>query len=214
MYPFWAFGKIKINEKEPEYMLILASGSPRRKEILEGLGADFRVVVADTDESSDERNPVKLTQELARRKGRAVYEKLCVTDRAKADDSVIISADTVVCLGGEILGKPHDRADAMRMVRSLSGRDHIVVSGVAITIGGISHSDACVTTVHVNEIPEEEIEKYVDSKDPMDKAGGYGIQGRFSLWIRGIDGCYFSVVGLPVNTLQRLYFECTGKRLV
>lgn len=194
-------------------MIILASASPRRKEILEGLGVDIEVLTAPTDEDSDITDPAALTRELAQRKGRAVYELMLASGRDDAESAVIISADTVVCCEGEILGKPRDRADAIRMIRLLSGRDHTVVSGVAVTLGGVTKSDASVTTVRVEEIPESEIERYVDSGEPMDKAGAYGIQGRFSAFVKGIDGCYFSVVGLPVNTLSRLYFEVTGERL-
>lgn len=194
-------------------MIILASASPRRKEILEGLGVDIEVLTAPTDEDSDITDPAALTRELAQRKGRAVYELMLASGRDDAERAVIISADTVVCCEGEILGKPRDRADAIRMIRLLSGRDHTVVSGVAVTLGGVTKSDASVTTVRVEEIPEIEIERYVDSGEPMDKAGAYGIQGRFSAFVKGIDGCYFSVVGLPVNTLSRLYFEVTGERL-
>ena len=194
-------------------MIILASASPRRKEILSELGVDFRVVVADTDESSDISDPVELTRELARRKGLAVYEKLLQSGEYDAESAIIISADTVVCRDGEILGKPRDRADAVDMLTSLSGRSHTVVSGVAVTVRGVTRTDASVTTVRVQEIPREEIERYVDSGEPMDKAGAYGIQGRFSVFVEGIDGCYFGVVGLPVNTLSNLYLEATGERL-
>lgn len=194
-------------------MIILASASPRRKEILSELGVDFRVVVADTDESSDISDPVELTRELARRKGLAVYEKLLQSGEYDAESAIIISADTVVCRDGEILGKPRDRADAVAMLTSLSGRSHTVVSGVAVTVRGVTRTDASVTTVRVQEIPREEIERYVDSGEPMDKAGAYGIQGKFSAFVEGIDGCYFGVVGLPVNTLSNLYLEATGERL-
>ena len=194
-------------------MIILASASPRRKEILSELDVDFRVVVADTDESSDISDPVELTRELARRKGLAVYEKLLQSGEYDAESAIIISADTVVCRDGEILGKPRDRADAVAMLTSLSGRSHTVVSGVAVTVRGVTRTDASVTTVRVQEIPREEIERYVDSGEPMDKAGAYGIQGRFSVFVEGIDGCYFGVVGLPVNTLSNLYLEATGERL-
>ena len=196
-------------------MIILASASPRRKEILGELGVDFRVIVADTDESSDERDPERLTEELARRKGIAVWERICAErpDGIDPEDCAVISADTVVWLDGEILGKPRDRADALRMIRGLSGKEHKVVSGVAVTYRGVTRTASCVTRVRVDEIPEDEIVRYVDSGEPMDKAGGYGIQGSFSLWVSGIDGCYFSVVGLPVNTLQKLYFEVVGERL-
>ncbi len=194
-------------------MIILASASPRRKEILSELGVDFSVVVADTDESSDIRDPVALTEELARRKGLAVYERLKKSGEYDADSAIIISADTVVCRDGEILGKPRDREDAIAMLTSLSGRAHTVVSGVAVTVRGVARSASSVTTVRVQDIPHAEIEKYVDSGEPMDKAGAYGIQGRFSVFVEGIDGCYFGVVGLPVNTLSNLYFEVTGERL-
>lgn len=197
-------------------MIILASASPRRKEILEGLGVDFRIIVADVDESSDERDPQKLTEELARRKGLAVYQKIVDErpDNIDPDDCVIISADTVVWCDGEIFGKPRDRADAERMIRKISGGEHKVISGVAIICGGEAKSVSCVTAVKVSELSDCELMRYIESGEPMDKAGSYAIQGKFSLWIEGIDGCYFNVVGLPVNALAKLYFECTGERLI
>ena len=192
-------------------MIILASGSPRRKEILGELGVKFEVVVADTDESSAESDPQKFTEELARRKGLAVYQKL--KSEGRDEGAVIISADTVVCRDGVILGKPVDERDAADMIRSLAGREHTVISGVAVTVGGVAKSASSVTRVRVGNITEEEIADYVRSGEPMDKAGAYGIQGKFSLWVEGIEGCYFGVVGLPVNTLQKLYFEVVGERL-
>ena len=197
-------------------MIILASASPRRKEILEGLGVDFRIVVADVDESSTEKDPKRLTEELSCRKGLAVWERIVNegVDGIDPDDCVIISSDTVVYCDGEIFGKPRDKADAERMIRAISGGEHCVVSGVAITRGGVCKSVSCVTKVRVSELDEGELMRYIESGEPMDKAGSYAIQGRFSLWIEGIDGCYFNVVGLPVNALQKLYFECTGERLV
>ena len=196
-------------------MIILASASPRRKEILGELGVDFRVIVADTDESSDERDPERLTEELARRKGIAVWERICAErpDGIDPEDCAVISADTVVWLDGEILGKPRDKADAERMIRGLSGRAHTVISGVAVTVDGVARSASSVTSVRVARIPEEEIKKYVESGEPMDKAGAYGIQGRFSLWVEGIDGCYFNVVGLPVACLRKLLLRVFGIRL-
>ena len=193
-------------------MIILASGSPRRKEILGELGVKFEVVVADTDESSAESDPQKFTEELARRKGLAVYQKL--KSEGRDEGAVIISADTVVCRDGVILGKPIDERDAADMIRSLAGREHTVISGVAVTVGGVAKSASSVTRVRVGNITEEEIADYVKSGEPMDKAGAYGIQGKFSLWVEGIDGCYFGVVGLSVNTLDRLHRECTGRPLI
>ena len=195
-------------------MIILASASPRRKEILSALGVDFSVVTADTDESSDISDPQALTEELAARKGRAVQKRLCAESPELADNAVIISADTVVYAGGEILGKPRNTEHALSMLRSLSGASHSVISGVAVTVGGVTKSASCVTTVNVDEIPEDELKAYAESDEPRDKAGAYAIQGRFSVWIRSIEGCYFNVVGLPVNLLNKLYYDCTGEYLV
>ena len=195
-------------------MIILASASPRRKEILSTLGVDFEVFTADTDESSSIIDPCGLTEELASRKGRAVWERLAKEDPVAAKRAVIISADTVVCAEGKILGKPKDPQDALAMLRVLSGSSHRVVSGVAITLGGVARSASCSTVVNVDSIPERELEAYAYSEEPKDKAGAYAIQGRFSIWIRSIEGCYFNVVGLPVNCLNKLYFECTGEYLI
>ncbi len=195
-------------------MIILASASPRRKEILSALGVDFSVVTADTDEDSDISDPQALTEELAARKGRAVWNKLCAESPELADNAVIISADTVVYAGGEILGKPRNTEHALSMLRSLSGASHSVISGVAVTVGGLTRTASCVTTVNVDEIPENELRAYAESDEPRDKAGAYAIQGLFSVWIRSIEGCYFNVVGLPVNLLNKLYYDCTGEYLV
>ncbi len=193
-------------------MIILASASPRRRDILAELGVDFKIVTAPTDESSLITDPRALTEELAARKGRAVYEKLCA--QAQQREAVVISADTVVACGGEILGKPRDREDAVRMLNALSGHTHHVVSGVAVTIDGITKSASCTTSVTVRQIPSSKLLEYAYSEEPMDKAGAYAIQGRFSVWIDSIEGSYFNVVGLPVSTLNTLYFDCTGKYLV
>ena len=196
-------------------MIILASASPRRKEILSSLGVDFTVLTADTDESSDITDPRELTEELSARKGQAVYGLLKKEYSDKQlKEAVIISADTVVCANGKILGKPRDASDAEQMLRSIAGSSHTVVSGVAITIDGITKSASCVTTVKVDDIPEEELVRYANSGEPLDKAGAYAIQGGFSPWISSIEGCYFNVVGLPVNCLNKLFYECTGRYLI
>ena len=188
--------------------IILASASPRRREILTFMGAKFTVICADADESSNITDPAALTVELARRKGRAVYSLL--EERGEADGAIVISADTVVAVDGEILGKPCDRADAERMLKKLSGKRHSVITGVAVTVDGKTYTDKSETFVFVDDITEEGIQRYIDSGDPFDKAGSYGIQGAFSRWIRGIEGCYFGVVGLPVNCLARLFERATG----
>lgn len=194
-------------------MIILASASPRRKDILSELGVPFTVITANTDESCTESDPHAFVRELAGRKGQAVRDMLL--ERNELDrDSLIISADTVVYCNGEILGKPSDAADAVRMITALSGKEHSVISGVAITAGEKTVSAACETRVRVTDIPKEKIEEYVATGEPMDKAGAYAIQGRFSAWIDSIDGCYFNVVGLPTNLLNKLYFEVTGKYII
>lgn len=195
--------------------IILASGSPRRKEILEGLGVKFEVLAVDADERCRCSEPDDYATELARRKGQAAWAeiKLHLKDGIDDTDAVIISADTVVATEREILGKPTDREDACRMLRLLSGGTHQVVTGIGVTVGGVTTVASSTTFVTVDAIPEEELLAYVDSGDPMDKAGSYGIQGPFSRWIKGIGGCYFNVVGLPVNALNRLFFEVTGEYL-
>lgn len=188
--------------------IILASASPRRREILGQMGASFEVITADASEESDITSPAELTRELALRKGRAVLEKL--QKSGNADGKIIISADTVVACDGQILGKPQSREDAYRMLKLISGRAHEVVTGIGVTVNGVTHTDFSRTLVHVEDIPDDEIWAYIDSGDPMDKAGAYGIQGAFSSWVKGIDGCYFGVVGLPVNKLSGLFYECVG----
>ena len=183
---------------------ILASASPRRKEILENLGLDFTVITSDADESSDLTDPEELTKELAKRKGQAVAELL--SDKLDGE-TVIISADTVVCCDGEILGKPRDRSDAERMIRMLSGKAHTVTSGVALIYNGKAYSCAATTRVFFDELNEDFIYEYINSTEPYDKAGAYAIQGKAAPVISKIDGCYFNVVGLPVNCLCRLAKE-------
>lgn len=192
---------------------ILASASPRRREILTNIGLDFAVITSDSDESSDISDPAALAEELACRKGRAVADKLSAQGLLDSDD-VIISADTIVVCGGEVLGKPRDREDARRMIRALSGNSHTVISGVALTIGGKSYSAHSETTVSFDDISDEDIEWYLNTPEPYDKAGAYGIQGLASIWVSRIDGCYFGVVGLPLNTLDRLHRKILGSPLI
>lgn len=191
---------------------ILASQSPRRKEILETLGLSFEVVVADTDENSDEKDPHRLVELLSERKGRAVYEKLTAMGR-DLSDTVIISSDTVVAIDGEILGKPRDEEDARRMLRMYSGRAHEVVSGISLCVGGVSYTSHEVTEVEFDEMDEKTVCHYVDAAKPYDKAGAYAIQGLASAYIKGIKGDYFNVVGLPVHRMYRLYFEIFGENI-
>ena len=178
--------------------IILASKSPRRKEILENLGFKFDIVTADTDESSDVTDPESLVQILAVRKGKAV------ADNHSENDTLIISCDTVVCCDGKILGKPRNEDDAKQMLRSLSCRSHTVLSGLVLFYNGKTISGVDKTEVYFATMPESFIDSYVASGDPMDKAGSYAVQGKTSLYIDKIDGCYFNVVGLPVRLLAKL----------
>lgn len=192
---------------------ILASKSPRRKEILEMLGIKFEIVTADTDESSTERDPHNLVELLSLRKGLAVRDRLLAEGR-DLTDTVIISSDTVVAIDGEILGKPRDADDARRMLRMLSGRSHEVVSGIALIGNGTVGASHEVTEVEFDEWDDETVEHYITVAKPYDKAGAYAIQGLASAWIKGIRGCYFNVVGLPIHRLNLLYRELFGKKLL
>ena len=182
--------------------IILASGSPRRSEILKNLGLEFHVVLPDVDESSDVTDPCALTEELSRRKGIAVYKSL-----GEPSDTLIISSDTVVAIDGEILGKPRDLADAERMLRKLSGRAHEVVSGICLTYNGKSAVAHEVPRVVFGEMTDGDIETAVTLGEPLDKAGAYAVQGIASLFIKGLEGDYFNVVGFPVNLFARTLRE-------
>ncbi|HEY9576733.1 MAG TPA: Maf family protein [Pseudobacillus sp.] len=176
--------------------LILASGSPRRKELLEQIGLTFTVEVSHADETiSPGMSPEKAVMHLASVKAAAVAKN--------HKDSFIIGADTVVTLDGEILGKPKDRQEAKKMLQRLSGRTHAVCTGVAVRHG----ENECLfyekTNVTFWELTEEEINGYLDTGEPFDKAGAYGIQGAGAILVKKIDGDYFSVVGLPISSLYR-----------
>ena len=193
--------------------IILASQSPRRREILSALGLSFEVITSDADESTDERDPAAFVEILSLRKGEAVRDRLLLEGR-DLSDTLIISSDTVVAIDGEILGKPADREEACAMLRRYSGRSHRVVSGVCLIKGdtvAVSHEE---TLVDFDEMSEEQIADYVDRFPPYDKAGAYAIQGAASAYIKGIRGDYFNVVGLPVYRMCRLYFEKFGKNLI
>ncbi len=181
--------------------IYLASGSPRRRELLTQIGIEYEVRVSCADESCDITDPAMMVEELSRRKAFAVADEL-KTEGVK--DYCVIGADTVVALDGEILGKPKDKADAVRMLGELSGRSHDVFTGVTIVYPGGVRIFNERTAVHFSEMTGEEIEEYVSTGDPLDKAGAYGIQGFCARYIKGIDGDYNNVVGLPIG---RLYQE-------
>lgn len=182
--------------------LILASKSPRRKEILENLGVKFEIITCETDEHTDERDGKKYVEEIAFRKGNAVRELLEGKGQL-TNDCIILSSDTVVVSAdGEIMGKPRDRADAKRMILAFSGKPHFVISGIALISKNKTVVTSESTTVFFDTVEENDIEKYLDSDEAYDKAGAYAIQGYASLWINGIEGDYFNVVGLPVKKLS------------
>lgn len=185
--------------------IILASGSPRRTELLQTAGIVHEVVVSGADEDVQEENPARLVEMLSSRKAEEVYERL--VQQEPSGDLVVIGADTVVAADGKILGKPEDVEDARRMLRMLSGRSHHVYTGVTLCgrIGSVRRevSFSEESTVHVAQLTEKEISEYIDSGEPMDKAGAYGIQGAFMKFVSGIEGDYFNIVGLPVSHLYQ-----------
>ena len=175
---------------------ILASKSPRRKEILENLGLKFDIITVDADESCSLENPSKRVEALATIKGRAVLESI-----KNKKDLLLIACDTLVYAEGEFMGKPRDKQDAERMMRLLSGKAHFVVSGIYIYHNGRECIASEKTKVTFDEMTDDEIESYISTDEPYDKAGGYAVQGLASVYIRGLEGDYFNVVGLPVNLL-------------
>ena len=179
--------------------LVLASKSPRRSEILRNAGIDFTVRVADADETIPEgTKPEDAVVFLAAKKALAVE---------RAEDEIILGADTVVVLDDMILGKPKDKDDAFNMIKRLSGRVHSVFTGVCAIGDGISLTFAEETKVEFYPLSEKEINDYVNTDEPYDKAGAYGIQGLASKFIRGIEGDYFNVVGLPVSSVYKKIIE-------
>lgn len=188
---------------------ILASKSPRRKEILENLGLDFEIITADCDETCDLEDPSDYVTDLAVRKGTAVRDRLAQCGRMR-DDTLIIAADTVVVSDGKILGKPKNPEDAARMLHMFSGKTHSVISGIALLGNSKIAARAETTVVRFDRIPEKELTQYIATSEPYDKAGAYAIQGFASLWITGIEGDYFNVVGFPVKCFTDLLSEQFG----
>ncbi|HEX5226216.1 MAG TPA: Maf family protein [Bryobacteraceae bacterium] len=180
-------------------MLVLASKSPRRQQILRDAGIPFVVRSPDVhEERAPQESAVDYVRRLAQEKAHAV---------ALESDDVILGADTVVVVGGQVLEKPLDSRDAMRMLRALSGREHEVVTGICLRSESRTIVDSAVTRVHFVELTPAEIESYAASGEPMDKAGAYAIQGLASKFIDRVDGCYFNVVGLPVALVYRYWKE-------
>ena len=179
--------------------IILASQSPRRKELLGLLNIPFAIRVADIDETLEEDLPVaEAVARLSRRKAEAI---------PRQPGDIVIAADTVVVCDGAVLGKPKDEQDALRMLRMLSGRQHQVMTGMTVLQGekAVSHTE--ITDIFFRDLTEAEIRAYIATKDPMDKAGAYGIQNGAALFVEKIHGDYFNVVGLPVCRLGLILRE-------
>lgn len=183
-----------------KYRIVLASNSPRRKELLAGLGLEFTVR---TKSGIDESYPSTLVgdeipQYISKKKSDAYLSEL-------ADDELMITADTIVYCDGQVLGKPKDATDAKRMLRMLSGKTHDVITGVSITTKSLQHIFAVTSKVRFASLSDDEIDYYVTNYSPFDKAGAYGIQEWIGyIAVEGLEGSYFNVMGLPV---QRLYSE-------
>jgi septum formation protein len=189
-------------------MLVLASASPRRRELLTQAGFSFEVHPANIPEDPfPDEDPIAYVTRLGREKAEAVYAEITkagASERAPGASLVVVGADTTVTLDGEILGKPADGADAARMLRLLSGRTHRVITGIAVVTAARTEVAAEVTGVRFLTLSESEIAGYVATGEPMDKAGAYAIQGRAARWIPRIVGDYFNVVGLPISLVSTM----------
>ena len=176
--------------------LILASQSPRRKELLGLLGIPFEIQVSQADETMEPgKDPACQVGDVSRRKAAAI---------SATEEDVVIAADTIVVCDGVILGKPVDREDACRMLRMLSGKAHQVMTGMTVLYQDRIHTCTEVTDVYFRQLSEKEICRYVDSGEPMDKAGAYGIQGGAALFAEKLCGDYYNVMGLPVCRLTQV----------
>ncbi len=185
------------------YKVILASASPRRRELLAQIGMDFKVIISKADENISEPAPEQLVMKLSDIKAMAVYEEHGIEDEA----TIILGADTVVAFDGKVLGKPKDTQQAKEMLSMLSDNTHQVFTGVTILYkkqGGLkSETFYDKTTVYTYPISDKEIDEYIMTGEPMDKAGSYGIQGIGAKFIKKIDGDYNNVVGLPVSKIYQ-----------
>ena len=193
---------------------ILASASPRRREILGNLGLDFTVLVADADETCDISDPGERVEFISLKKCLAARDRLIADGMDPADtETVIIASDTLVTLDGEFLGKPRDEADAIRMMDMLEGRTHTVASGIAVWHKGRTVTAHELTGVTFAPMNPAEVQAYVATGESFGKAGGYAIQGHAARYVTGIHGDYFNVVGLPVRRLYETLKLVFGIRL-
>lgn len=187
-------------------MLILASKSPRRREILLQMGFSFRIADSEYEENNALAVPPdQLVRLQAEGKAAAVYKRM-------GDNAVVIGADTLVVLDGKVLGKPRNEAQAMAMLKALSGRTHEVMTGVAVWANEHCWSDVCVSRVTFRPLADEEIRRYVATGEPMDKAGAYGVQGLGRSMVDKVEGSLSNVIGLPRTLIKELIQKATGKR--
>ena len=178
--------------------IILASASPRRQELMRLLGVDFTIHTADIDERMDRSLPPE--QEVER----LAREKAAAIAALAAPEDIVVAADTIVVCQGEVLGKPKTEADAARMLHLLSGRTHAVMTGLCVQSGARAESLVSRSQLRFRALSDAEINAYIATGEPMDKAGSYGIQGRASVFVEHLDGDYFSVMGLPLCPLTAL----------
>ncbi|MCL2108152.1 MAG: Maf family protein [Oscillospiraceae bacterium] len=183
-------------------MLILASNSPRRHEILSGAGYEFEVIPAKGEEVLPDLPPERAAVEIAKAKALEVRKSLCGSEKYRG--CVVLAADTIVVLQDEIMGKPRDKADASRMLTALSGVSHTVITGVFVTQNEKSRSFYKRTSVEFHKLQKHEINAYIATAEPFDKAGAYGIQEKGALLVKGIRGDYFNVMGLPIAMTSRV----------
>jgi septum formation protein len=189
--------------------LILASASPRRRELLAQAGFVFEVAAADVPEvRKPGEDPIRFVTRLAREKAEGV-----AATRAVSQDALVLGADTIVLVNEEVLGKPQDAADAARMLRMLSGQTHQVITGLCLARGRERQRAAEVTFVRFVTLSDQEIADYVATGEPLDKAGAYAIQGRAGRWVPRIHGCYFNVVGLPLALVSSMIEAMQGSRI-
>ncbi|MCQ2476489.1 MAG: Maf family protein [Clostridia bacterium] len=176
--------------------IILASSSPRRRDLLANAELKFDVCIKNVDETLPEGlAPAEAVEYIAKKKALAIS--------AIAEDAIVIGADTVVVLDGKVMGKPKDKEHACQMLSALSGKEHEVITGVCLAYDDKAETFHCVSKVKFWELSDEEIKHYVTSGEPMDKAGAYGIQGKGSVLVERIEGDYFNIVGLPVSRVVR-----------
>ncbi|AYA99926.1 Maf family protein [Lachnoanaerobaculum umeaense] len=187
--------------------VILASASPRRKELLAQIGVGFEIMVSDKETEIDSLDPKEACKKQAFQKAVDIVDKASI--KYEDDTCIVIAADTIVEYEGKIIGKPKSKEDAKQMIEAISGRKHRVYTAVCIYNSIVKSYESFVeeTSVEVAELSDEEIEDYLDKKEPYDKAGAYAIQGYFSRYIVGIEGDYYNVMGLPIGRLYREYLR-------